>query len=100
MVIIIIIITTHFGGSPEGERGCRSRVLWDERWCVRGGRLLYFSDFSCSFVVVFLFPISFVFFCFVLYYIFSFITVFLYCIVCFFVYCVLYCIMYCIVLLL
>ena len=58
---------------------------------MRGGRLLYFSDFSCSFVVVFLFPIPFV-FCFVLYCIFSFITVFLYCIVCFFVYCVLYCI--------
>ena len=64
---------------------------------MRGGRLLYFSDFSCSFVVVFLFPISFVFF--VLYCIASFLSLLFSCIVLsvFFVYCVLYYIMYSIV---
>ena len=47
---------------------------------MRGGRLLYFSDFSCSFVVVFLFPISFVLF-FVLYCIASFLSLLFSCIV-------------------
>ena len=46
---------------------------------MRGGRLLYFSDFSCSFVVVFLFPIPFVFF--VLYCIASFLSLLFSCIV-------------------
>ena len=45
---------------------------------MRGGHL-YFSDFSCSFVVVFLFPISFVFF--VLYCIASFLSLLFSCIV-------------------
>ena len=46
---------------------------------MRGGRRLYFSDFSCSFVVVFLFPIPFVFF--VLYCIASFLSLLFSCIV-------------------
>ena len=60
---VLISGTTHFGGSPEGECGCCSRVLWDERWWVRSGRLpfvTYFSYFSYFFVVVFFFCIVFI----------------------------------------
>ena len=55
----------------QDEYSCRSLVLWDERWCVRGGRLpfaIYFSYFSYFFIVLllcFLFPI--LLFCIVLY---------------------------------
>ena len=74
----------YFGGSPEGEHGCRSRVLWGEKWCVRGGRLpsvtyfSYFSYFSYCFVVVF--PFYFCMHCFLV----------LYCLL--LVYCILYCV--------
>ena len=63
---------------------------------MRGGRLLYFSDFSCSFVVVFLFPIPFVFF--VLYCIASFLSLLFSCIVLSVFLSIVYCIVLCIVL--
>ena len=62
---------------------------------MRGGRLLYFSDFSCSFVVVFLFPISLVFF--VLYCIASFLSLLFSCIVLSAFLSIVYCIVLCIV---
>ena len=66
---------------------------------MRGGRLLYFSGFSCSFVVVFLFPIPFVFFCIVLHLFFHYCFLVFYCLffclLCIVLYYVLYCIMWC-----
>ena len=63
---------------------------------MRGGRLLYFSDLSCSFVVVFLFPISFVLF--VLYCIASFLSLLFSCIVLSVFLSIVYCIILCILL--
>ena len=70
----------YFGGSPEGEHGCCSQVLWGEKWCVRGGRLpsntflllpLLISLTSHIFLIVLLLCFLFIFVC----------TIFLYCIV-------------------